>query len=198
MNPWLVYDCEIVNAISKNGEARIEGINYCAGWRDFPHMGISVICAYDYRHERYRVFCRDNFDEFSALAAERNLVSFNGLAFDDQLCAANGIAVRTHYDILVEVWRAAGLAPEFRCPTHLGYGLDALAKANHVGGKTGHGVLAPVQWQRGEIGAVIDYCLEDVRLTKLLLDQIILTGKLTSPVEARVLRLRSPVSGAQA
>ena len=197
MKPWLIYDCEIVRAIPKKGEPRIDGIEYCEGWRDFANMGISVICAYDYADAEYRVFCRDNWAQFAALAPERNIVSFNGRAFDDRLCEASGLAIATHYDILVETWAAAGLGPEFSFRTHAGYGLDALGRANHIGGKSGHGALAPVQWQRGEIGAVIDYCLRDVMITKRLLDEIIGTRKLTSPVEARVLHLRSPMEGAK-
>ena len=59
---------------------------------------------------------------------------------------------------------------KFYWKTHGGFGLDAVCEANDLGGKTGHGALAPVQWQRGEISAVINYCLMDVKLTKELFD----------------------------
>jgi len=197
MKPWLIYDCEIIKGILKKDDYPIPGVQYCDGWRDFANMGISVICAYDYGESRYRVFCRDNFEDFQSLAEDRNVVSFNGLAFDDKLCEANGLRVKTQYDILVATWVAAGLPPEFSYPTHIGYGLDAICQANHIGRKTGNGALAPIQWQQGKIGAVIDYCLHDVRITKLLFDEILSVGKLTSPVERKVLYLSSPVSEAK-
>ncbi|OGR25903.1 MAG: hypothetical protein A2139_14165 [Desulfobacca sp. RBG_16_60_12] len=180
----LIYDCEIEKAILGRGEVPIEGIEYCKGWSDFKGMGISCICAYNYNDDRYRVFCRDNFDEFQALVnAHDIIVGFNSLAFDNLLCAAHGLTIPPDksYDILVEVWRAAGLGPKFEYPSHAGFGLDAICKANFELNKTGHGSHAPVLWQQGKIGQVIDYCLQDVRLTHRLLDWIDLGCPIRDP-----------------
>lgn len=178
---FLIYDIEIIKAVQYRDEPRIEGIEYCDGFHDHQNCGISVICAYDYAANRYRVFAKDNFDDFAELAASRYIVGFNSMAFDDNVCRANGITVSTSYDLLVELWAAAGLGPVYQHPGHAGFGLDATAKANGLPGKTGHGAHAPVQWQRGEVGKVIDYCLEDVRLTKILFDMIQGTGRLRNP-----------------
>lgn len=175
----IIYDCEIVKAIQGKiveNEKRIEGIEYCEGWRDFENMGISIIGAYDYETGRYRVFAKGNFDEFQGLVDSTNLViGFNSLTFDNPLCAANGIHIhgKESYDLLVEIWKAAGLEDQFKYPSHAGFSLDACAQANFGLGKTGHGALAPIDWQRGNIGRVVDYCLNDVYLTKLLVDQVI-------------------------
>lgn len=136
-------------------------------------MGISVIGVYDYIEDRFRVFCKDNFAEFQRLVDARDLVAgFNSIAFDNAVCRANGILVpeEKSYDLLVQLWTAAGLGPKFIYPTHLGFGLDATASVNLGMQKSGHGALAPVQWQRGEVGAVIDYCLQDVNITRRLID----------------------------
>ena len=167
----LIYDCEIIKAIPT--KERIPGIEYCSGWNDHANMGISVICAYDYRNDRYRVFLDDGFRDFEELAGDRTLVSFNGISFDDRLCKANGIDVETRYDLLVEVWAANDLGPKYAYPSHYGYGLGDLAQKNLGLDKTGQGALAPVLWQQGKRGAVIDYCLQDVHLTKLILDMAI-------------------------
>lgn len=183
----VIFDCEIIKAIPpKNASERIPGIEYCEGWRDFKNMGISVICAYDYVEDRYRVFERDNFDELQELLVIRKtIVGFNSIGFDAPLCEANGIAVPVltteHYDILAEIWEGAGLEREFRYPSHVGFSLDACCKANFGTEKSGHGALAPVDWQQGKYGKVIDYCLNDVRLTKQLLDQIITHGYIRDP-----------------
>ena len=56
--------------------------------------------------------------------------------------------------------------------------------------------LAPIWWQQGKCGKVIDYCLHDIHLTKRLLDRIIRMGVLANPKErARTIYLRKP--GAQ-
>ena len=63
----LIYDCEIDKGIEKDPAQRLDGIEYCDGWRDFANMGISVIGAHDSMEDRYRVFMKDNFNEFMSL-----------------------------------------------------------------------------------------------------------------------------------
>lgn len=190
----LVYDIEIVKGILGKNEERLPGIEYCAGWGDHANMGVSVICAYDYDTDRYRVFCADNIVDFVELArSSRPLVGFNSLSFDDRVLAANGNTVTTEYDLLVELWRAAGLSPTWGGMSHAGFPLDKVAKANGLTGKTGSGALAPVLWQRGQYGQVIDYCLEDVRLTKKVLDRVLRCGSLNDPRDpSKMLTIRRP------
>ena len=179
----LVYDIEIIRAIPGR-EPREDGVEYCNGWDDHANMGVSVACAFDYVDMRWRVFCGDNLQEFSELCARRDvLVSFNGLGFDNKVLRASGVAIDDEkcYDLLVAIWLAAGLGPKFVYPSHAGYGLDAVCAANFGTRKSGDGARAPVQWQRGEIGSVIDYCLNDVRMTKQILDRVLTQGKLKSP-----------------
>ena len=178
----IVYDIEIIKAIPNKGEPLIEGIEYCKGWHDHAGMGVSVIGVYDFVEDRYRVFCKGNFVEFFGLTVNRKyLVSFNGVGFDNKVLNNQWtgfnekwqMPVDGQYDLLQEIWSAYG--QRFK-----GSGLDAMCSANGLGGKTGHGSLAPVMWQRGQMGAVIDYCLQDVKLTKelFLLSQ---RGPLKSP-----------------
>ena len=178
----LVYDIEIEKAIQKDGEERLESIEYCDGFDDHAHAGVAVICAYDWEVGRYRVFTAGNLLDFESLANSRLVAGFNSIAFDDAVCAASkGMYVKTEYDLLRECWAADGLGPDFEYPSHAGYGLGALALANGLTGKTGHGADAPVDWQRGSYGKVIDYCLEDVRLTAKLIHKVIVGEYLISP-----------------
>lgn len=180
----VIYDIEIKKAIANKHEARLQGVEYCDGWHDHENMGISVIGVYDYDQDRYRVFCEDNFAEFQKLIESTDVVAgFNSIAFDNAVCRAHGIEVPDDksYDLLVELWLSHNLAPKFHYPTHIGFSLDAVASININHQKTGHGAYAPVQWQRGEVGNVVDYCLADVWLTKQLIDKVIADGKLISP-----------------
>lgn len=180
----IIYDCEIIKAIPGK-DAAIPGIDYCAGWRDFDNMGISVIGCYDLHEKKARVFCQDNFDEFQALLDRTDLiVDFNGTKFDKPLLKANGIEFddAKHWDILREIWRAEGNNPDiFDFDTHTGYGLQACCEANGIGSKTGNGALAPIDWQQGRIGTVIDYCLQDINLTQQLLKIIMSHGWILNP-----------------
>ena len=192
----IVYDLEIVKAVPDRKKPNLPGIKYCTGWDDHAGMGISVLCAYDTKDHRFRVFCDDNKEAFLELISKDEslpLVSFNGLAFDNRVISACwGISIDPNrcYDLLVETWRAHGLAPKFQYPTHIGYGLDAIIKANKLAeGKTGEGAHAPVAWQQGKIGEVIDYCLEDVRLTHILYSASLGGSPLVSPVTGKEFRL---------
>lgn len=200
---YLVYDLEIKKAIPPRDGALIEGIDYCSGWSDHANMGISVLCAYSSWDDRYRVFCDDNIAEFVTPASKADLlVGFNNIAFDDAvlretphwaITAEEIPAIVRRYDLLVETWRAAGLGPTFQYPTHAGYGLDAICLSTFNEGKTGNGALAPVDWQRGKVGNVIDYCLADVRLTKKLFEHALNDKPIKSPKGGEYLWLRNPL-----
>jgi hypothetical protein len=195
----LIYDIEILNAVPPRSGPMESGVEYCQGWNDHQGMGISVIGVYDYRADRYRVFCEDNLIDFKLLIqVQECIVGFNNHRFDNRVLAAQDIIIppEKSYDILEEVWRSLGLGPDFRPETHGGYSLAAICQANFGTTKTGNGAAAPLDWQRGRVGSIIDYCLQDIYLTKKLLDRIIRTGELRDPKEPRqMIRIRKP--GAQ-
>lgn len=198
----LIYDCEIIRGIPSRNELPMEGIEYCDGWHDHANMGVSVICAYQ-RGQGYRVFLEDNFGEFKELAENPDIlcVGFNNRKFDDRLVsAALGITVARSWDLLREIWIEASLNPDGFSRNHGGYGLEAVSLANGLGGKSGNGALAPVLWQQGNRGAVIDYCLRDVMLTKKCIE-LALDGFLKCPKSGRqmsldVFNLRRAATGA--
>lgn len=182
----LIYDIEIAKAILGRSEKKVPGIEYCGGWRDFEGMGIACLCAYDYAEDRYRVFMQDNMTEFLELATmgTDTVVGFNSHNFDNKLVLTEyGIDLEPNtFDILREIWRAEGLDPDhFNPRTHGGYGLDDMCAANFGLKKTGNGAMAPIDFQTGKIGSVIDYCVSDVKLTKMLMDRILAKGFLNSP-----------------
>lgn len=180
----IVYDIEIKKAIEDKKSPRLDGIEYCAGWGDHAGMGISSVAVYEYVTDRYRVFMSDNISEFQHLVDDADLiVGFNSIPFDNAVCRANGINVpdEKSYDLLREIWAAAGLGPRFTYPSHMGFSLDAVAAVNLGANKSGNGALAPVQFQRGQYGSLIDYNLTDVWLTKRLYDRARVLGFLRDP-----------------
>lgn len=191
----IIYDIETENAILGRNEFAKPNIKYCAGFDDFKNMGISVIGVIDLATERTRVYLKDNLAEFAALVQSCDcVVGFNNHKFDDKLLAANGVSIPDgkSYDILAEVWRGLGLGMRYRHETHGGLSLDALVHANFRIRKTGSGALAPIDWQEGRHGKVIDYCLADVELTRRLLDKIIKCGKLKNPKTGEEFAVRKP------
>lgn len=198
----LVADIEIVKAVPpKNDLERIEGIDYCAGWDDKENMGVSCCVVYDSRPRLWRVFLRDNMAALQELIDSRDLIiGHNFLAFDAPVLAGVGVNIPEEkiYDTLVEAWRGAGLAPTFRYPTHIGFGLDKICEVNFGTKKTEDGALAPVMWQRGEYGRVIDYCVNDVEMTRRVVQQILTHGYIRDPRNPKmILPMASPKARVQ-
>lgn len=161
----LVFDSEIKKAIRGRGEEQIPGIEYCEGWKDFVGMGISVICLYDFRENKYRVFLEDNLNELQLLIDNRAFaIGFNNESFDNKLLAAHGINIpeEKSFDLLKAIKEVTG--------TQKGLGLGAIHEANFNTSKTGDGALAPILWQQKQYGKVIDYCLNDVTMTLNILN----------------------------
>jgi len=190
----LIYDAEILNAIPEKGVSPVEGIRYAQGWGDHVGMGVSVICAYQ-EDVGYRVFLEDNFDTFRELAQdpETLLVGFNNRAFDDRLiqaCLGITFDERRSWDLLRAVRVARGMDPGYVAG---GPNLDSLCKANFLRGKNGSGAFAPILWQMGKCGQVIDYCLNDTINTKKLVE-LVEAGRLRDHESGRILRVEMPVT----
>ena len=190
----LIYDCEIIKSIRDQKKVDLAHIEYCNGWDDYENMGISVIGVNfideDLRDEVFSHNCDKGLETFQdGLYVADVLVGFNNQSFDDNLIKANGFIIPdnvVNYDLLAEIWEGAGLGREFVYPTHAGFGLDAICKANGLGEKSGDGANAAVLWQKGKHQEVIDYCENDIRLTRKLFDLIQETGEIKDPREDKV------------
>jgi len=193
----IIYDIEILRGIERK-EKQIPDIEYCNGWDDHANMGITVVGAYDYLEDRYRVFLDDNKDDLPKLVADRNplLVGFNNIRFDNAVLRVTrdwgDWNDARSYDLLQEIWAAAGFGPEFDATTHAGFGLDRMCEVNFGTRKTGYGGTAPVDWQQGRRGKVIDYCLNDIRLTKQLFNRVLDGAPIKHPKERADLMLKIP------
>ncbi|HBE17081.1 MAG TPA: hypothetical protein DDW51_05580 [Cyanobacteria bacterium UBA11367] len=190
----IVYDCEIINCIPSAKMWQKPQLTYCKGWDDFEGMGISVICASEIDSDQKWEFSFYNIQKFQAViykALRENYIiaGFNSKSFDDNLCRANGIAITTNFDLLEEIRIAAFNSPRWEdTPKGRTYKLDAIAKANGMS-KTGSGELAPELWQMGKEAEVMQYCMNDVLITKQLLIKFI-NNQLVDPNTNLVLQYK--------
>lgn len=151
------------------------------GWNDKAALGLSIGAYYDYRDGLVHWFDRSVLAETvrSWVLDEVLLVSFNGIHFDFGVLAAvlfdagdGALAddlttlAANSYDILAEVWHITGR------DYAKGNSLDALCQVNNLGRKTGHGAHALRLWQEGRIAEVLNYCQNDVMLTKKLFELV--------------------------
>lgn len=186
----VVYDIEIQRCIPDRGKPRDPALQYCEGWNDHAGMGISVIAAYDFHARAFRVFLEDNLADFAQLISGRIAAGFNIRGFDNKLLAANGVEVGEHFDALCAIRAAAG-EPENYTPgrSRAGRKLDDVCRVNFGDTKSGEGSLAPVWWQQGRRGKVIDYCLKDVLLEARLIRRI---PTIIDPVTGATLNVQAP------
>ena len=162
----IFYDCEIICMIPMQNEEHDPSLFYCNGWSDFTGMGISTVCVYDFVTGAYRVFLQDNLDALKHLVESRGIImGFNNRRFDDKLMAANGIEIPKNktYDVWREI---VDTQPHGQ---KKGFSLNAMLAANNLEQKSGHGGNAPRLAQQGKWGELINYNLDDTRLSVQLL-----------------------------
>lgn len=187
----IVYDIEIQKAIPSR-EPPVAGVAYCNGWKDYAGMGIAVLCATHVTERVPRVFLEDNLTDFAAWSKGCVLAGHSNRGFDDPILQAMGLwTAQASYDLLRALRAAVGESPDFvPGKTKGGRKVDDLARVNLNGmQKSMDGALAPILWQQGKRGLIIDYCLRDVAIELALFDR---RGALVDPVTQRLVMLREP------
>ncbi len=58
-----------------------------------------------------------------------------------------------------------------------------MAQYNFGVKKSGKGVMAPLLYQRGHYGSLLDYCLHDVLMTRRLFEKVLRGEPLENPVD---------------
>jgi hypothetical protein len=198
----IVYDIEVVKSPVRGNDPKYQ---YADGWEDYKGMGIATLVIYDYEEDKTHTIMEEAFSDSKALTEVQSIfdradviVGFNILKFDNNLLRAHGIKVDDAkcYDILKQIWYANGLTGTFHPKTHGGYGLDTVSKANGGTGKseTVSGAQAPFLWQDGKRTEVVEYCIQDVMVTKGLLDTIFSQGGLINPKTKTFNRIAIPIT----
>lgn len=136
------------------------------GKNDPTLLDISLVGIYDSEADAYEGFLESDFPRLWPILEHADLlIGFNSDHFDipllDKYYPGNLSAVKS-IDIMKEVRKVLGRR----------ISLNALAEATLGVKKSGNGLEAVSWWRNGAIGKVRDYCLEDVRITKMLYDYV--------------------------
>jgi hypothetical protein len=177
-----VYDCET----KTNGT-----------FKD-PYSTMGFLCGVVYSYFRDRYFVFDNAPELVSALNGNICVSFNGVDFDTRLLLGNNrkFRIENPYFRIVSretIWREYDLfliakASHFRC------GLLDAAKKRSPGGMS-LDALCQITLNRSKIkinmkratpSELIEYCLNDVRITRQLFEEIIKNGFVRSPKVKKV------------
>ena len=132
------------------------------GRHNIKRMGLSVAVTYSTATAEYRYYTEENVNDLiEELKAADLVVGFNVLSFDYEVLRGY-----TDYplkrlptvDMLADIYRTLG----FRLS------LDSLANATLGLNKSANGLQAILWWRQGKIKELMEYCKNDVDVTRQL------------------------------
>jgi len=134
------------------------------GRSQFHRLGVSVGVAYRYDLDEFLVVNEETISELVYLLLEASLVvGYNIRGFDYEVLRAyteEDLQKLPTLDLMYDLEERLGFRPK----------LDSVASATLGSGKTADGMQALEWWRLGEIDKIIEYCQEDVRVTRDLYD----------------------------
>lgn len=149
---YLVVDLETQNLVQDVG-----------GWGHIDKLKISVACAYDSKTGEYLTFMENEIPKLNDLCEDRLVVGYNIRGFDLILLNAYGLSLDRLdvFDIMYDV----------QTLTRQKYlKLESLAQGTLNAGKSADGLLAVEWWKKGEIDKIVQYCKQDVQVTRDLFE----------------------------
>ena len=201
MNPSaLVLDIESAKAVLKRGERpEINPVTempyeYVNGF-DAPDMGISVIGTWDLlTNEPPDWYFGTQIEEMGKAIEQRGyVVTYNGDGFDLPHIA--------HAGLDIPKWKSIDMAAMLYEMTGVRCSLGDLAMRNLNIGKSGSGKDAPLVWQRYcadrfnyqfELANLVNYCRQDVGVTRRLFLRALKNGGLEHPKTGSFVALTMP------
>lgn len=130
------------------------------GWENMHLFKVSVACAYDSKTDTFLTFRENELSKLFALCEDRLVVGYNIRGFDlPVLGLAYGLNYRELdvFDIMYDV--EAITRQRF-------LKLETIAQGTLGAGKSADGKLAVTWWKEGKIDQIIEYCLQDVKVTR--------------------------------
>ncbi|MFA6430243.1 MAG: ribonuclease H-like domain-containing protein [Candidatus Paceibacterota bacterium] len=153
----IIFDIETDGIITNVGNKQI-----------FPN--IYVVCIYDSETDKYSSYTVEQLKDLWPILEKADLlIGYNSDSFDIPILNkyySGDLTKITSLDLLSEIKESLGRRIK----------LDSVAEATLGRKKTGHGLEAMEWWKQGRIQDVINYCTEDVRITKDIYDYAVKNG----------------------
>ena len=155
----IVFDIETSNTFSDVGSSNAADLD------------ISVLCLHDSETNEYKHFLQEDFTElWGIIEGADMLIGYNSDHFDIPLLNKyypGDLSQIKSLDLLKEIHKSLGRRIK----------LDTVAEATLGEKKSGHGLQALKWWRAGERQKVIDYCIQDVKVTKKIYEYALKNGK---------------------
>ena len=142
------------------------------GSNDATDLDLSVVCIHDSETGEYSSYTQEQLSDLWPILEKTDiLVGYNSDHFDVPLLnkyCPNDLNKIKSLDLLKEIRASLGRRIK----------LDDVAKATLGESKSADGLLAVKWWREGQHQKVIDYCIQDVKVTRDVYDYAIKNGHL--------------------
>lgn len=145
---FLVIDVETQKLVQEVG-----------GWDNVDKLGISVACAYDSKTDQFLSYRENELGKLIDLCEERLVVGYNIRGFDLPVMVPYGLNP-SKLDVFDIMYDLETLTRQRFLK------LEAVARGTLATGKSADGLLAVEWWKSGQVQKIIDYCLQDVKVTR--------------------------------
>ena len=145
---YLIVDIETQQAVQEVG-----------GWENIHLLKISVACAYDSQTDKWLSFTEDQIPKLNELCEQRLVIGYNVRGFDLPVMATYGLNVND-LDIFDIMYDLETLTRQRFLK------LQYVAQGTLGTGKSADGLQAIEWWKKGEVQKIIDYCMQDVKVTR--------------------------------
>lgn len=134
------------------------------GRTQLHRLGVSVGVAYRYDTDEFLTFDESSVPSLIDLLFQADLVvGYNIRGFDYEVLRGytdRDLQQLPTFDLMFDLEQRLGFRPK----------LDSVSEATLGTGKSADGLQALEWWKNGEIDKIVDYCREDVRVTRDLYD----------------------------
>ncbi len=135
-------------------------------------LDISVVCIYDYEKDAYESFVEEDFPKLWPILEKADmLIGYNSNHFDIPL-------LNKYYPGDLTKIKSLDILSEIRDSFGRRMKLDQVAEGTLGINKSSVGPQAVIWWKQGEYDKVIQYCLDDVKITKDVYDYARANNKL--------------------
>ena len=129
------------------------------GWDHIDKLGISIACAYDSKTDQFTAYRENELKTLIELCEERLVIGYNIRGFD--------LPVMVPYGLEIKRVDAFDIMYDLQTLTRQQYmKLEAVARGTLNSGKSADGLMAVEWYKKGEIQKIIDYCMQDVKVTR--------------------------------
>jgi DEAD/DEAH box helicase domain-containing protein len=142
------------------------------GKNDPTLLDISVVCVYDSETNAYTSYLENELGKLWPILEKADIIiGYNSDHFDIPL-------LNKYYPGDLTKIKSIDLLKEIKDSSGRRFKLDHIAEGTLGINKSGHGLQAITWWKKGEIQKIIDYCIDDVKITKKLYEYALKNKKL--------------------